>query len=119
MNNAELCRAYELAEDKREAIIELARATDTDTETVVEVLCDAGLYARECKGELCGAQFKKLLSPACRNRENEKQREQASKAALEKWVRYQIAQNEQRKASLLRQAVLITLENIRLGEVLK
>lgn len=110
----EICESFRLAANKRQQIGILAELYDTDKETVVEILRDAGLYVRECMCRRCGKRYKRLLAPVCRQCEEIEAKEKLRKEARKKWVDYQIRQNEQRAASLLRQAALLKLENDRL-----
>ena len=118
MDEEEICRSFRLAKNKREMITILADLTDTDTETVAEVLGDAGLFVSESRCRKCGRKYKRLLDSVCRDCAEKIAREKAHRAAREKWVRFLIAENEVRRASLLRQAALIEAENKKLKEAL-
>lgn len=118
MTNAEICDSFRRADNKRQQIGILAELTATDKETVAEVLADAGLYVKECRCAKCGKPFRRIYSTTCRECADKKARREMRKVGRRTWIRYQIAENEVRRQSLLRQAALIQAENERLREVM-
>lgn len=48
MTNFEISRLYELSKDKDEEVFIIAELTDSDPETIIEVLKDEGVYDEKC-----------------------------------------------------------------------
>lgn len=113
----EMCELFKGAQNKRQQVRILAELTDTDVETVVEILRDAGLYVRSRRCKKCGKLFKAYVSPLCRECEEAAARDRKQERARARWIAYEIERSKQRKASLLRQVALVDLEIQRLKEV--
>ena len=111
----EICEAFERSKDRRAAITQIAQATRSDEETVVEVLRQEGLFVSHERCARCGKVFEAFLSPYCPRCDIEKRKEEQRRG----WIEYQIMKNEQKRASLLRQMIVLEVENKKLREVLK
>lgn len=116
MDKQEICTSFRMAKNKQNQITVLAQLTDSDVETIDEILFDHGLYIREDRCTRCGRIFQRCGKPYCRDCETRLFRSKAEKDARKKWIRYQIRENEARKMSLMRQIALLDQENQRLKE---
>ena len=118
MDREEIVVMFRLSKNKREQISILADLTDSDEETIIEILRDSGEYVALSKCPKCHKIFPRLLSRYCESCEGLLRKQRTEEQRYKSWLRWQIKRNEVKKKSLIRQIGELEQESKRLKEEL-
>lgn len=104
--------------DRAQAIHDLAKMSESDEETIIEVLKDKGICVKVARCQKCGRAFPMYLSPFCYTCEGVvKQRRELGKLN-DAIIEYQIKKNATKKHELIMEIIRLDLELARLKEEL-
>ena len=118
MDDAEICTSFKLSQNKKMQISILAELTDTDKETIIEILKDHGLYVRMGKCQGCGKLCRQYINRLCPECEMRKAKLRAQEEARGRCIRYQIQERTQKRQGLIREIGIIDKEIEQLKEEL-
>lgn len=118
MEQDEILMMFRLSRNKREQIRILAELTDSDEETIIEVLRDNGEYVTLQKCRKCHRLFQKYLSPYCPDCEEIIQKQRTEEQRYKTWLRWQMKEIAVRKKALSRQISELNKQTEKLREEL-
>lgn len=110
MDTKEICTSFKLSQNKRMQISILAELTDTDKETIIEILRDNGLCVRMGRCKVCGKTGEMYLNNVCKDCQMEKSRRAVRENTRKSVIMFQIKQKEQRRRGLMREAKVCKMQ---------
>ena len=116
MENNDICFFFQNAKDKREQIYILAQLTNSDTDTIIEVLKDHKLCVKYAKCRKCSKLFPKYLDPYCEQCRVMVERAKRHEVEKQKYVLKRITENEILRKDYLLKASELQIENTKLVE---
>ena len=116
MDQTEITTSFRQARNKSEQIRILADLSDTDTETVIEVLKDNDMCVSVAKCRRCGRTFQKYLRPYCPTCERLIAAQKRQAENYKRWVLWQIKQNAVKRKALVRMVKDLDIDTQRLKE---